>query len=306
MSKQERTTGLLLPSREVLLWAGGNLAFLVDAARSAESAGFDSVWVGDSLLARPRGEPLVALGAIAGATSRVTLGTAVLLPLLRHPVALAHALASLDRLSKGRLIVGVGPGAELPGTHAELAAVGVPSDRRVTAMLEVLDRCRRLWRNEESGLELQPSPFQTGGPPLWLGGTGPRMLRMTGSSFEGWLPLSPTPETYATGRRSVLEAAERAGRDPASIECGVYLTVAVADGAKQAGEDLDGYIRAYYGVPAEVMGRGMALHAGTLESAADWFAAYREAGARHLVIRLARPDLGDYDAATRALLNAAR
>ena len=132
------------------------------------------------------------------------------------------------------------------------------------------------------------------------------MLRMTGSSFEGWLPLSPTPETYATGRRSVLEAAERAGRDPASIECGVYLTVAVADGAKQAGEDLDGYIRAYYGVPAEVMGRGMALHAGTLESAADWFAAYREAGARHLVIRLARPDLGEYDAATRALLTAAR
>src|SRR5205823_14835744 len=165
MSKQERTTGLLLPSREVLLWAGGNLALLVDAARSAESAGFDSVWVGDSLLARPRGEPLVALGAIAGATSRVTLGTAVLLPLLRHPVSLAHALATLDRLSKGRLIVGVGPGADLPGTHAELKAVGVPSDRRVSGMAGAMEQCRRLWRNEEADIELQPRPFRAGGPP---------------------------------------------------------------------------------------------------------------------------------------------
>ena len=63
-------TGLLLPSREALLWADGDLAFLIGAARHAEQAGFDSVWVGDSLLARPRGEPLTLLAAIAGATSR--------------------------------------------------------------------------------------------------------------------------------------------------------------------------------------------------------------------------------------------
>src|SRR3989440_9955570 len=175
MSKQERTTGLLLPSREVLLWAGGNLAFLVDAARSAESAGFDSVWVGDSLLARPRGEPLVALGAIAGATSRVTLGTAVLLPLLRHPVALAHALASLDRLSKGRLIVGVGPGAELPGTHAELAAVGVPSDRRAAAAAAGRARRRRVGRDDEAGLRRPPPPCQTSRPPPGAGAPAPPM-----------------------------------------------------------------------------------------------------------------------------------
>src|SRR5438874_11821806 len=127
-------TGLLLPSREALLWADGDLAFLIGAARHAEKAGYDSVWVGDSLLARPRGEPLTLLAAIAAATSRVKLGTAVMLPLLRHPVSLAHQLATVDRLARGRLIAGVGPGAELPGTHAELKAVGVPSDRRVSAM----------------------------------------------------------------------------------------------------------------------------------------------------------------------------
>src|SRR5438132_14278180 len=228
VATQTPKTGLLLPSREVVLFADSDLTIVIAAARRAEQAGYDSVWVGDSLLARPRGEPLTLLAAVAGATTRVTLGTAVLLPLLRHPISLAHALATLDRIAEGRLVVGVGPGAELPGTHADLAAVGVASHRRVTAMVDALDRVRRLWRNEETGLELQPSPFQPGGPPLWLGGTGPRMLRLTGASFEGWLPLSPTPEQYASGRRLVLEAAERAGRDPASIDCGVYLTVAVA------------------------------------------------------------------------------
>src|SRR5438105_10156341 len=127
-------TGLLLPSREALLWADGDMALLVEAAAQAEKAGYDSVWVGDSLLARPRGEPLTLLAGIAGATTRVTLGTAVLLPLLRHPVSLAHALATLDRIAGGRLVVGVGPGAELEGTHKELAALGVPSDPRGGAM----------------------------------------------------------------------------------------------------------------------------------------------------------------------------
>lgn len=303
---QSHETGLLLPSREALLWADSDLAFLIEAARQAEKAGFDSVWAGDSLLARPRGEPLTLLAGVAGATTRVALGTAVLLPLLRNPLSLAHALATLDRIAKGRVIVGIGPGAELPGTHAELKALGVPSDRRVSAMVSAVERARRLWRNEEPGLELQPRPFRPGGPPIWVGGTGPRMLRLTGETFDGWLPLSPTPADYASGLRAVHEAAERAGRDPESIATGVYLTVAVADSAREAAGELDAYMKAYYGVPAEVMAKSMALHAGTMEAAAEWFAAYRAAGAHHLVVRLARPGLTDYNATVRELLGAAQ
>jgi alkanesulfonate monooxygenase SsuD/methylene tetrahydromethanopterin reductase-like flavin-dependent oxidoreductase (luciferase family) len=306
MATQSLKTGLLLPSREVLLWADNDLAFLVRAARRAEEAGFDSVWAGDSLLARPRGEPLTILAAVAGATTRVGLGTAVLLPLLRHPVSLAHGLATLDRLARGRLIVGIGPGAELPGTHAELATVGVPSDRRVSGMLNAVERCRRLWRGEDPGVDLQPRPVREGGPPIWLGGTGPRMLRLAGATFDGWLPLSPTPADYEAGLRVVREAAERAGRNPDGVATGVYLTVAVADTASQATSDLDAYMRAYYGVPAAVMANSMALHAGTIESAAEWFAAYQTAGASHLVVRLARPDLGDYDDTVRQLLRVSR
>ena len=306
MSKQSTATGLLLPSREALLWGNSDLAFVIEAARRAEQAGYDSVWAGDSLLARPRGEPLTLLAGVAGATSRVALGTAVLLPLLRHPLSLPHAVATLDRISAGRLIVGVGPGAELPGTHAELAALGVPSDRRVSAMLSAVERCRRLWRSEEPGLELQPRPFRADGPPIWLGGSGPRMLRLAGETFDGWLPFSPTPADYASGLRAVREAAERAGRDPDSVATGAYLTVAVADDPREAAGHLDAYMRTYYGVPAEVMTRAQACHAGNLESAAEWFAAYRDAGARHLVVRLARPDLSDYHQTAAQLLGAAR
>src|SRR6266851_9152384 len=306
MSERTHKTGLLLPSREALLWADGDLTVVLDAARQAEEAGYDSVWAGDSLLARPRGEPLTLLAAVAGATTRVMLGTAVLLPLLRHPLSLAHALATLDRIAQGRLVVAVGPGAELPGTHAELTAVGVPSDRRVNAMLSEIERCKRLWSNQEPGIQLQPTPAQPGGPPIWLGGSGPRMLRVAGETFDGWLPFIPTAADYASGLRTVHEAAVEAGRDPNSIATGVYLTVAVGDTAREAAGELDEYIRAYYGVPAEVMARTTAFHAGTLESAAEWFAEYRAAGARHLVVRLARPGLRDYTATVSQLLDAAR
>lgn len=301
-----QATGLLLPSREALLWGDSNLAFVVEAGRIAEQAGYESVWVGDSLLARPRGEPLALLAALAGATTRVTLGTAVLLPLLRHPVSLAHALATLDRISDGRLIVGVGPGAELPGTHAELGALGVPSNRRVGDMVSAVERCRRLWRNEESDIALQPRPVRAGGPPIWLGGSGPRMLRLAGSTFDGWLPFSPTPDVYASGLRAVREAAEVAGRDPDAVATGAYLTVAVADSQQKAATDLDVYMRTYYGVPAEVMTRAQACHAGTVETAAEWIASYRAAGANHVVLRVARPSFSDYAETIPQLLKIAR
>lgn len=306
MSGQANATGLLLPSREVLLWGEGDLALIVEAARHAERAGFDSVWVGDSLLARPRGEPLTLLGGVAGATERVTLGTAVLLPLLRHAIPLAQAVATLDRISKGRLIIGIGPAADLPGTHAELKAIGVPSNRRVTDMVATMERCRRLWRGEEPGVDVVVRPAQPAGPPIWIGGAGPRMLRLAGGTFEGWLPLLPSAAEYAAGLRAVREAAERAGRNPEGVSTGVYLTVAVADSQAAAAGELDQYIRAYYGVPAEVMARTMALHAGTIEDMRELVAGYRAAGARHVVIRLARPTLTGYREAIPQLLEAAR
>jgi alkanesulfonate monooxygenase SsuD/methylene tetrahydromethanopterin reductase-like flavin-dependent oxidoreductase (luciferase family) len=296
--------GLLLPSREALLWGDSNLRFLVDTAVEAERLGFQSVWAGDSLLARPRAEPLTLLAAIAGATRRVRLGTAVMLPLLRRPVQLAHVLVTLDRVSEGRLIAGVGPGADVPGTRQELAAVDMSADGRVTAMLHAIDRCRALWRDEDPNMKLLPPPFTPGGPAVWLGAQGPRMLRETGTRFDGWLPFSPTPEDYASGLSVVREAAARAGRNPSDVTAGVYVTLAIAEDKTTAAEQFDAYIRAYYGVPGEVMARMQASHAGTIDSATEWIGAYVEAGAQHVVMRLARPTIDGFVDSAAALLHA--
>ena len=296
--------GLLLPSREVLLWRDSDLRYLVDTAVEAERLGYRSVWAGDSLLARPRGEPLALLGAVAGATTRVRLGTAVLLPLLRRPVQLAHSLVTLDRVSQGRLIVGIGPGADVTGTREELAAVDMPADRRVTAMLDNLDRCRALWRAEDPHTTLLPAPLTPGGPPVWVGAHGPRLLRETGRRFDGWMPFSPTPEIYASGLSAVREAAAVAGRDAADVTPAVYLTVAIREDKQRAAEDFDAYIRAYYGVPGEVMARLQASHAGTMDSATEWIDTYVAAGAQHVVVRLARPTLDGFLETAAGLLHA--
>src|SRR5919198_3815828 len=109
MAQATASWGLLLPTREVVMTPGRpDLTKIIDLAEQAEASGFDSLWVGDSILARPRLEALTTLAAVAARTTRVKLGTAVLLPALRHPVVLANEAANLDILSNGRIILGVG------------------------------------------------------------------------------------------------------------------------------------------------------------------------------------------------------
>ncbi|WP_051580352.1 LLM class flavin-dependent oxidoreductase [Pseudonocardia acaciae] len=283
--------GLLLPSREVTMWADGDVGRLVDAAVAAEADRFDSVWVGDSLLARPRPEPVVTQSAIAARTSRIQLGTAVLLPLLRHPLTLAHSLATLDRLANGRLVVGLAPGSDVPGTHAELAAVGRRGDRRVGDLLDTVAEWRRLWAGDNGP---RPRPSAPAGPPLWLGAQGPRLLRLTGSRFDGWMPFSPTPADYARGLEAVRHSAKQAGRDPGEVSPAAYLTVAIADDKADADRALDAYMTEYYGQPAEVMARIQGCYTGDLDGAVDWARGYVEAGAAHLIIRFAEPGLTGY------------
>src|SRR3990172_711669 len=111
--------GVLLPTREAVMSGRPEAAPLLQIAEGAEAAGYVSVWVGDSPRARPRFEPLTLLAAAAARTRRVTLGTAVLLPALRHPLLLAHAVASVDRIAEGRLVLGVGIPPDTPRRRHE-------------------------------------------------------------------------------------------------------------------------------------------------------------------------------------------
>ena len=117
-------------------------------ARLADQAGYDAVWVGDSIVAKPRFEPLTTLAYLAGITTRVRLGTAVLLPALRHPVVLAHQIASVDCVSRGRVVLGLGVGWSLPSAEREWAACGADHKRRVRRLEEHVEIWRMLWRGE--------------------------------------------------------------------------------------------------------------------------------------------------------------
>jgi alkanesulfonate monooxygenase SsuD/methylene tetrahydromethanopterin reductase-like flavin-dependent oxidoreductase (luciferase family) len=178
---------------------------LIDFAIQAEELGYDSLWVGDTLL-RPVLEPLATLAAVSSVTSRVTLGTAALLPAFRTPVQAAQALASLDLLSGGRLTVTVGAG--FPGrSEPEYEMSGVPWAGRFTRLDETVQLWRRLWTSDEPvsfhgevlRLDDIPPVARPHGPKIWLGGATPRALARTGALYDGWLPYPPDPADYASG-----------------------------------------------------------------------------------------------------------
>src|SRR5689334_5779901 len=167
--------GYLLPTREQIMEGRHDASSLLDLAEQAEALGYDSIWVGDSLLARPRHEPLTLLAGVAGRVPRVMLGTAVLLPALRNPVLLAHQVATLDQVSEGRFILGVGIARDVPNIRAEFAAAGVPFEKRVGRLVEGMALCRALWAGKPVDWDgrwnmknavLGPTPHRPGGPPI--------------------------------------------------------------------------------------------------------------------------------------------
>jgi probable F420-dependent oxidoreductase len=288
--------GVLLPTREALLRGVPEARPLLELAERAERAGFDSVWAGESMLARPRLEPLSLLAAAATRTSRITVGTAVLLGALRPPAVLAHTAATVDRIAGGRLVVGLGAGFPYPGTEAEFRAVGVPFRERVGRLDEAARICRLLWADDGPAshegrywrlrdVELLPRPERDGGPPLWLAGATEKALRRAGRLFDGWLPYPPAPEQFASGWEQVQAAAAEAGRPEGAVTPGLYVTVSLDDDERRAQAELDRYASAYYGVGLEVISQLQSFHGGGVEDCAEWIARYVEAGARHVIIR---------------------
>jgi alkanesulfonate monooxygenase SsuD/methylene tetrahydromethanopterin reductase-like flavin-dependent oxidoreductase (luciferase family) len=299
--------GLLLPTRESIVTGRQSSEPFLELAELAEEIGYDSLWVGDSPVARPRLDPLVLLGAVAARTEKITLGTAVLLAALRPPVLLAQNVATLDRLAGGRLILGLGGGFPYPATEAEFSAIGVPFSERIGRLLETVRICRLLWSTAHSDstgagvtfegrywsfeeLELLPKPEQPGGPRLWLAGAGGRTLGRVGRLFEGWLPYSPTVEEFATGLAEIRTAAANAEREPDEITPALYATLVLDDDAARAEQELERYVEGYYGLPLEGMRQLQAFYAGGVEGCIRWLSEYISAGARHFVLRFGTLD----------------
>src|SRR6516165_4694998 len=278
--------GYLLPTRERVMEGRPQTGPLLDLAARAERLGFDSVWVGDSLL--------TLLAAVAARTKKVQLGTAVFLPALRNPVVLAHQLATLDQISEGRLVLGAGIASDVPNIRAEFVAAGVPFEGRVGRMMEGLRLARALWTGKsvdwdgrwrlEDGV-LGPTPSRPGGPPIWLAGSVRPAFERAARHFDGWFAneasLARWTEQWAEVRAIVREA----GRDLGKFTAAIYLTLAIDEDAGRAEQRIDAFLENYYGQPAAVMRRRQVCYAGPAAGAGEFLRGFADAGASHMIVR---------------------
>jgi alkanesulfonate monooxygenase SsuD/methylene tetrahydromethanopterin reductase-like flavin-dependent oxidoreductase (luciferase family) len=256
--------GVLIPTRGAVMQSARRPP--VDEgwtmARLADRAGYDAVWVGDSIVAKPRLEPLTTLAYIAGITTRVRLGTAVLLPALRHPVVLAQQIANVDQISHGRLVLGLGVGWSLPSAEREWAACGADHKRRVRRLEEHVETWRMFWRGEPlthtgSDYELVdhtigPLPWNSDGPPVLI--TAGNRGELLPAQFERFARLGDgiiTTYLHAEECRTVRERAEEAlarrGRSVPDFPLCVYTTVRMENDVATAERVTTEFLATYYG-----------------------------------------------------------
>jgi alkanesulfonate monooxygenase SsuD/methylene tetrahydromethanopterin reductase-like flavin-dependent oxidoreductase (luciferase family) len=246
-------------------------------ARTAEGVGFDSLWLGDHLLydlpgglTRGPWEAWTALAALAVVTERVELGPLVASTSFHAPAMLAKQAATVDAISGGRLIVGLGAG----WNEREYRAFGFPYDHRVSRFEEAFTIIRSLLRNGRADFDgayyrvqdcvLDPGPARPGGPPLLLGSVSPRMLRIGLPHVDAWnvwwSDYGNTPDGFAAVRDRVDEAAVQAGRKPGEVAATAAVLVSLPGGTgRLTGDVSSGPIRPVQGSPADISGHLQAM-----------------------------------------------
>ena len=294
--------GVLLPTRGLMLTdtPPQSADRIIDLACRAENGGLDSVWVGDSLTAKPRMEPLATLAAVAARTSRVRLGTAVLLMALRHPVLLAQTLGTVDLISGGRLMIAAGVGGAFNDEQQrEWEAAGVSASRRASRLEEMTQIIKGLGKEEPVTFEgkhfnldsvaIRPLPVQTQGIPIflachWRARARESQFRRAARLADGIISISDTPEEYAQVVERVGHLAADLGRDPECLERVMYLTVNMDEDVPRAEAEAEKYLLGYYG--ANIWGTRWGPF-GDPERVKDRISKYVDAGARTVIVRFA-------------------
>ena len=297
--------GLLLPTRGLLLAdrPPANADRVLDLARQAETGGLDSVWVGDSLTAKPRLEPLTTLASVAAVTERVRLGTAVLLMALRHPVLLAQMMATVDLIAGGRLLIAAGVGGAFnEEQQREWQAAGVAATRRAGRLEEMARIVKGLGGNSPLTFDgrhfsldevaIGPKPAQAGGIPLllachWRAKAREAQIQRAAELADGIISISDTPEEYAQVVARVQERAAELGRNPDALERVMYLTVNMDTDTGRAAAEAEKYLLGYYG--ANIWGSRWGPF-GAPERVKERIAEYAAAGAQTVIVRLASFD----------------
>lgn len=273
----------------------------VDQAREivglARSAGYDSLCVGDHIaFPVPIVDPLTQLSVFAGLDDQIELMTGVFLLPLRHPVPVAKQVGSLDLISRGRLIFGVGIGGEFPG---EYAACEVPVTQRGARLGEGIRILEQLWTGETVRFEgrhhsipdvrMLPRPHTPGGPPIWCGGRSPAALRRCGELADGWLSYVVTPQMYADGLDRIEAAAAAAGRSIDAFGTGHLLFTRLDESHELALDTATEHLSRRYGMDFREPARKYAA-LGTPQDVAARISAFIDAGVRHFVLDMVGPD----------------
>ena len=256
-----------------------------------ERNNFHAMWAGDHLaFAQPILDPMIQLAQASAISQRLKLGTAVFLLPLRHPAGVAKQVATLDLLSSGRVIFGVGVGGEFPN---EFALSGVPVKERGARLSEGIEVIRKLWSNKPVAnagkfysfpeVQMLPAPHTPGGPPVWCGGRQEPALRRAGRLADGWLSYVVTPEQYRAGLEVIARAGAEAERDLSTFGTGHLLFIRLAKNYESALDYAAKMLSARYAMdfrkPAK---RYCAL--GTAEQVASTIREFYQAGVRHLVV----------------------
>lgn len=215
-------------------------------AKVNEEAGFDSIWVPDHLLFIPPGivpEAWSTLAATAALTEKAVLGTCVSDPHRYHPAVLAQKVATVDQISGGRVILGLGAGEAM-----NLEPFGIEWKKPVSKLIEAVTIIRKLWSGEVLNYEgrfwrlkdafLQINPVK-GRVPIYFGANGSRTLKLTGEMADGWLSIPLSPRLYKERLKLVKEGAGKAGRSLDDIDTGVYLYTSVTEKAEDAYEQIE-------------------------------------------------------------------
>ncbi|MGS2643838.1 LLM class flavin-dependent oxidoreductase [Streptosporangium sp. LJ11] len=291
--------GVILPSvavqREQRLDLG-------TAARHAEEAGLDGVWHGDHLATGAASlDCAVALAVAAGATTRIRIGASVFVPAIRPLAWSAKQIASLQHVSGGRLVLGVGSG----GGAGQWAAAGVPYGERGRRTDTALDLLPRLLAGETVTLADEPAKVRlepaVTPPPIWVGNASAVAVRRAARHGDGWFPSMVPPAAVASGRAVLAELAAAHGRPEPVVAIGATGVLGSAPGLPTRASIASGITG--YGIPLEEATRLPVT--GKPARAAEQLAAYREAGARHVVLGFAGGDWReqcDLLAEVRALL----
>lgn len=258
--------GLTLPNRGVLFGVTTPEQMLQMAHIADESDVFQSVWVGDSLLGKPRMESVSLLGGLAARTKRVRLGPACMASFpLRDPVLLAYQWASLDLLAGGRTVLVVCTGiVPQEGGRIEGELYGLQSRDRVQRMLEWIELVKLLWTQDNvsfegrhyrcHGITIDPKPAAKPRPPLWIANNPPagdqeairRTLRRVVNHADGWETSLSNPEDVGWRIQELRRLAEEAGRDPASIETHLYHNINVNEDRQAALDESKRFLDTYY------------------------------------------------------------